>query len=110
MEARETISGGRETVKQATEALRLARERLAAGAGTQLDVLNAVVQLTQAQTTELQARATYNTALAEFDRVTAAAVCDESPAPPAARPPSSMPLKKNGATKDAEDTEGRKGM
>ncbi|MEI8234957.1 MAG: TolC family protein [Verrucomicrobiota bacterium] len=80
LDARETITGGRKTVEQATEALRLARERLAAGAGTQLDVLNAVVQLTQAQTTELQARATYNTALAEFDRVTAAAVCDESPA------------------------------
>lgn len=81
-EARETITGGCETVKQATEALRLARERLAAGAGTQLDVLNAVVQLTQAQTTELQARATYNSALAEFDRVTAAAVVEKNSGPP----------------------------
>ena len=81
-EARETITGGCETVRQATEALRLARERLAVGAGTQLDVLNAVVQLTQAQTTELQARATYNSALAEFDRVTAAAVVEKNSGPP----------------------------
>ncbi|MDD5350125.1 MAG: TolC family protein [Chthoniobacteraceae bacterium] len=88
LQARETIDGGRETVRQAKEALRLARERLSAGAGTQLDVLNAVVQLTQAHTTELQARATYNTALAEFDRVTAVAVCEENPiVPPKPSPP-----------------------
>ena len=71
LQARETITSGSATVTQATEALRLARERLSAGVGTQLDVLNATVQLTQAQTTELQARNSYNAALAEFDRVTA---------------------------------------
>ena len=71
LQAKETIASGRKTVEQATEAVRLARERLAAGAGTQLDVLNATVQLTQAQTTELQARNSYNAALAEFDRATA---------------------------------------
>jgi len=71
LQAMETIASGQKTVEQATEAIRLARERLSAGAGTQLDVLNATVQLTQAQTTELQARNTYNAALAEFDRVTA---------------------------------------
>ena len=69
--ARETIRSGQKTVEQALEALRLAKERLAAGAGVQLDVLNAQVQLTTARSTELQARANYNTALAEFDRVTA---------------------------------------
>ena len=71
--ARETIRSQEKTVEQALEALRLASERLAAGAGTQLDVLNAQVQLTTARSTELQARANYNTALAEFDRVTATA-------------------------------------
>ncbi|MEI7958428.1 MAG: TolC family protein [Verrucomicrobiota bacterium] len=71
LQAKETIVSGRATVEQATEAVRLARERLGAGAGTQLDVLNATVQLTQAQNTELQARNSYNAALAEFDRVTA---------------------------------------
>ncbi|MGB8168134.1 MAG: TolC family protein, partial [Chthoniobacteraceae bacterium] len=69
--ARETIRSQQKTVEQALEAVRLATERLAAGAGTQLDVLNAQVQLTTARSTELQARSNYNTALAEFDRVTA---------------------------------------
>jgi outer membrane protein TolC len=69
--ARETIRSGQKTVEEANEALRLAKERLAAGAGVQLDVLNAQVQLTTAESTELQARANYNTAMAEFDRVTA---------------------------------------
>jgi outer membrane protein TolC len=71
--ARETIRSQAKVVEQALEAVRLAQERLAAGAGTQLDVLNAQVQLTTARSTELQARANYNTALAEFDRVTATA-------------------------------------
>jgi outer membrane protein TolC len=69
--ARETIRSQQKVVEEALEAVRLATERLAAGAGTQLDVLNAQVQLTTARSTELQARANYNTALAEFDRVTA---------------------------------------
>ena len=71
--ARATIRSGQKTVEQADEALRLAGERLAAGAGTQLDVLNAQVQLTTARSTELQARADYNIALADYDRVTATA-------------------------------------
>jgi outer membrane protein TolC len=71
--ARETIRSQQKVVEQALEAVRLATERLAAGAGTQLDVLNAQVQLTTARSTELQARASYNTALAEYDRVTATA-------------------------------------
>ena len=69
--ARETIRSQQKTVESALEALRLSSERLSAGAGTQLDVLNAQVQLTTARSTELQSRANYNTALAEFDRVTA---------------------------------------
>jgi outer membrane protein TolC len=71
--ARETIRSQAKVVEEALEAVRLATERLAAGAGTQLDVLNAQVQLTTARSTELQARANYNTALAEFDRVTGTA-------------------------------------
>src|SRR5205807_8940461 len=46
--------------------------RLDADAGTQLDVLNAQVQLTTAQSTYLQALFGYNSSLAEFDRVTGA--------------------------------------
>lgn len=70
-QARETIQSQQKNVEQALEALRLANERLSAGAGTQLDVLDARVALTRARTTELQARADFNIAIAEFDRVTA---------------------------------------
>lgn len=69
---RELIQATEKTVEQAEEALRLAKARLDAGAGTQLDVLNAQVQLTQAQSTRLQALFGYNSTLAEFDRVTGA--------------------------------------
>ena len=69
--ARETIRSQQKNVEQALEALRLASERLLAGAGTQLDVLDARVALTKARTSEIQARATYNQELSEFDRVTA---------------------------------------
>lgn len=70
-QAQETIESQQKNVEQALEALRLATERLDAGAGTQLDVLDARVALTRARITELQARADYQIALAEFDRVTA---------------------------------------
>ncbi len=70
IEGRELIESQQKAVEQAREALRLARERFSAGAGTQLEVLDARVSLTQAQTTALQAVADYNSALAEFDRVT----------------------------------------
>lgn len=70
-QARETVQSEQKNVEQALEALRLSQERFSAGAGTQLDVLNARVALTRARTTEIQGRADYNTALAEFDRVTA---------------------------------------
>ncbi len=66
-QARETIDSQQASVAQATEALRLSRERLDAGAGTQLDVLNAQVALLQAQTTLLQARYSYIAALAQYD-------------------------------------------
>lgn len=69
IEAQEVIDSQRANVTQATEALLLSRERLDAGAGTQLDVLNAQVSLLQAQTTELEGRYRYITALAEYNRV-----------------------------------------
>src|SRR3984893_12255019 len=70
---RELIQSTEKTVEQAQEAVRLAQARLGAGAGTQLDVLNAQVQLTTAQSTRLQALFGYNSTVAEFDRVTGAA-------------------------------------
>jgi outer membrane protein TolC len=69
-EARETIESQTKNVEQALEALRLSQERLSAGAGTQLDVLNAQVSLALARTNKLQALHDYNVALAELDRVT----------------------------------------
>jgi outer membrane protein TolC len=69
---RELIQATEKNVEQADEAVRLAKARLDAGAGTQLDVLNAQVQLTTAQSIRLQALFGYNSSLAEFDRVTGA--------------------------------------
>ena len=74
VEGRELIRSQEKTVEQAEEALRLASARLSAGAGTQLEVLDARVQLTTARSTQLQALYTYNAAVAEFDRVTATEV------------------------------------
>ena len=71
IQGRELIQSQEKNVEQATEALRLATARLDAGAGTQLEVLDARVQLTTAQSTRLQALYTYNAAVAEFDRATA---------------------------------------
>lgn len=67
-QASETIDSQTASVVQAAEALRLSRERLDAGAGTQLDVLNAQVQLLQSQTFVLQARYDYIQATAQYDK------------------------------------------
>ena len=69
---RELLKSQEKNVEQAEEALRLAKARLDAGAGVQLDVLNAQVQLLTAQSTQLQALFGYNSSLAEFDRATGA--------------------------------------
>jgi outer membrane protein len=72
LQNRELIQSQEKNVEQAEEAVRLAKARLDAGAGTQLDVLNAQVQLETAQSTRLQSLFGYNSTLAEFDRVTGA--------------------------------------
>jgi outer membrane protein TolC len=68
----ELITSQEKNVELAEEALRLAKARLDAGAGVQLDVLNAQTQLLTAQSTRLQALFGYNASLAEFDRATGA--------------------------------------
>ncbi len=73
-QGRELVQSQSKNVEQAAEALRLASARLGAGAGTQLEVLDARVQLTTARSTQLQALFTYNAAVADFDRVTATEV------------------------------------
>src|SRR6266446_1600095 len=72
LQNRELIKSQEKNVGLAEEALRLAKARLDAGAGTQLDVLNAQVQLLTAQSTRLQALFGYHSSLAEFDRATGA--------------------------------------
>lgn len=67
----ELVKATEESVGQAQEALRLASARLSAGAGTQLEVLDSRVQVTQASSNRFQALFNYNASLAEFDRVTA---------------------------------------
>jgi outer membrane protein len=68
LEAKETVDSQEASVVQGVEALRLAQERLDAGAGTQLDVLNQQTSLLQSQTFLLQAYYSYITGLAEYDR------------------------------------------
>ena len=103
--ARETIRSQQKNVEQALEALRLSNERFSAGAGTQLDVLDARTALTQARTTEIEARAAYNKQLAEFDRVTATdTVFGETFKDPLTehRAPNAAPVKKAAPAKEAQ--------
>jgi outer membrane protein TolC len=83
LQGRELVKATEKSVEQAAEALRLATARLDAGAGTQLEVLDARTQLTTAQSNRLQALYTYNAAVAEFDRATASevkySVCVDEP-------------------------------
>ena len=68
LEAKETVDSQEAIVVEGVEALRLAQERLDAGAGTQLDVLNQQTSLLQSQTFLLQAYYSYITGVAEYDR------------------------------------------
>ncbi|HEY3754672.1 MAG TPA: TolC family protein [Opitutaceae bacterium] len=63
-QARELVAASKETVDQATEALRLANERFHVGSATQLDVLTSQVALTQAKTNQVQANYNYIVAVA----------------------------------------------
>jgi outer membrane protein TolC len=72
LQNRETVVATEKNLETSAEALRLAKARLDAGAGTQLDVLNAQVQQTTAQSTYLQALFGYISSLADFDRATGA--------------------------------------
>ncbi len=68
LQAKETVESQEASVVQGVEALRLSQERLDAGAGTQLDVLNQQTSLLQSQTFLLQAYYSYIKGLAEYDR------------------------------------------
>lgn len=63
-QATELAEASARVVEQATEAVRLANARYNAGTGTQLDVLQAQVDLTTARTNQVQAFYAYNVAVA----------------------------------------------
>jgi outer membrane protein len=63
-EATELVEASRRVVEQAEEAVRLANARYSAGTGTQLDVLQAQVELTTARSNQVQAYYNYNVAIA----------------------------------------------
>jgi Outer membrane efflux protein len=73
-QAQETIIAAKEGVDVSLESLRLADERLAAGTGTQLDVLNQQTQLTTARSTYFSAEFQYISAVAQFQFATATEV------------------------------------
>jgi outer membrane protein TolC len=60
---RQNIQTSTQAEKQATESLRLARLRFAAGVGTQTDVINAETELTRARSNRLRAIIGYNRSL-----------------------------------------------
>jgi outer membrane protein TolC len=70
-EAAQTVDSAQTGVNVNLEALRLADERLAAGTGTQLDVLNAQQQLTTARSNLVQAEFSYVSAVASYQQATA---------------------------------------
>ncbi|MFN6070095.1 MAG: TolC family protein, partial [Pseudanabaena sp.] len=65
------IGTATKAVKQAEEALRLARLRLDAGVGTQLEVLTAESDFTRADVNRVQAIIGYNQARANLERAVA---------------------------------------
>jgi len=68
IEAREVLESQKKVQEQAEEALRLASARADAGTGTQLEVLDAQTALTEARTTQVQARHDYAVARARLER------------------------------------------
>ncbi len=68
VQAREVLESQKKVQEQADEALRLARTRAENGAGTQLDVLNAETALTEARTTQIEAKHDYAVAVAKLER------------------------------------------
>ncbi|MEX2045216.1 MAG: TolC family protein, partial [Opitutus sp.] len=71
-EATELAEASQRVVEQADEAVRLANARYRAGTGTQLDVLQAQVDLTTARNNQIQAYYAYNVAVASLRKATGA--------------------------------------
>jgi len=69
-EATELAEASQRVVEQATEAVRLADARYRAGTSTQLDVLQAQVELTTARSNQIQAYFSYNVSVATLRKAT----------------------------------------
>lgn len=82
IEAGEVNESEKKVIEQAEEALRLARSRYEAGAGTQLDVLSAQTALTDARTTSVEALHDYSAARARLERATGALTAGAAGTPP----------------------------
>lgn len=65
-ESNELVDASKKVVEQAEEAVRLANARYSAGTGTQLDVLQAQVELTTARSNQVQAYYNYNVSIASL--------------------------------------------
>ena len=70
LEAAQLVESQKGNISLADEAIRLAQSRFDAGAGTQLEILDAQTELNRSRLIELQARYRYNVALAEAARST----------------------------------------
>lgn len=79
IEAKEVLESQKKVEEQAVEALRLASARSEAGAGTQLDVLDAQTALTDARTTEVVALRDYLVARARLERAIGQEVAQAPP-------------------------------
>jgi outer membrane protein TolC len=88
-QAEEIIQTQQRNVALAEESLKLARTNVDLGLTTQLELLQARLDLTRAQTTELSARFSYNAALARLQRAMSSrfTVLEEPPRPAAEHQP-----------------------
>jgi outer membrane protein len=82
LEAQEVLESQKTVQAEAEESLREANARADAGTGTQLDVLDAENQLTQARSTQVQALHDYDAARARFERAIGAEVVQNQNAKP----------------------------
>jgi len=74
LEAQEVLESQKTVLEEAEESLREANARADAGTGTQLDVLDAENQLTQARSTQVQSLHDYDAARAKFERAIGAEI------------------------------------
>ena len=78
-QADSVLAAQAKNTRTADEALTFAKSNLAAGLGTQLDVLQASADVTRTQTTRLSAIYLHNAALARLDRATGVSVTAAPP-------------------------------